>query len=277
MKKFFFSAVCTGCLLSAPFLSAAPNPPSKMRSSESLDSGIVLFTPPPGWRMADSKLLPERVRLMVVGQGPSAFPPSMNLSLEPYSGSLKEYLKIIKNMNDAQGFEWKDLGTIRTEAGTASLSQVDTKTEWGNVRLMHVILLKNGTIYILTASALKDEFSQFYKEFFASMRSLRVAKDAFEMIVNTQQRTQLKNAVQKLGQQWQKMVEQQHRERPDIAIETLKEQVFNSESFQTTLWTPFKDMLNQKYSDMGKEWQALLLTKIEDELFELRINQGQNT
>ncbi|WP_096030661.1 hypothetical protein [Candidatus Protochlamydia naegleriophila] len=227
--------------------------------------------------MADSKLLPERVRLMVVGQGPSAFPPSMNLSLEPYSGSLKEYLKIIKNMNDAQGFEWKDLGTIRTEAGTASLSQVDTKTEWGNVRLMHVILLKNGTIYILTASALKDEFSQFYKEFFASMRSLRVAKDAFEMIVNTQQRTQLKNAVQKLGQQWQKMVEQQHRERPDIAIETLKEQVFNSESFQTTLWTPFKDMLNQKYSDMGKEWQALLLTKIEDELFELRINQGQNT
>ncbi len=276
MKKFLFSAVCAGCLLSAPFLSAAPNPPSKMRSSESLDSGIVLFTPPPGWRMADSKLLPERVRLMVVGQGPSAFPPSMNLSLEPYSGSLKEYLKIIKNMNDAQGFEWKDLGTIRTEAGTASLSQVDTKTEWGNVRLMHVILLKNGTIYILTASALKDEFSQFYKEFFASMRSLRVAKDAFEMVVNTQQRTQLKNAVQKLGQQWQKMVEQQHRERPDIAIETLKEQVFNSESFQTTLWTPFKDMLNQKYSDMGKEWQALLLTKIEDELFELRINQGQN-
>lgn len=272
MKKFLFSAICAGCLLSVPFLSAAPNSPSKLRASDSLDSGIVLFTPPAGWRMADPKLLPERVRIMVVGQGPSAFPPSMNLSLEPYSGSLKEYLKIIKNMNDAQGFEWKDLGTIRTEAGTASLSQVDTKTEWGSVRLMHVILLKNGTIYILTASALKDEFSQFYKDFFASMRSLRVAKDAFEMVINTQQRVQLKNAVQKLGQQWQKMVEQQHREHSDIAIDTLKEQVFNSESFQTTLWVPFKDMLNQKYSDMGKEWQSLLLTKVEDELFDLRIN-----
>ncbi len=272
MKKFLFSAICAGCLLSVPFLSAAPNPPSKLRASDSLDSGIVLFTPPTGWRMADPKLLPERVRIMVVGQGPSAFPPSMNLSLEPYSGSLKEYLKIIKNMNDAQGFEWKDLGTIRTEAGTASLSQVDTKTEWGSVRLMHVILLKNGTIYILTASALKDEFSQFYKDFFASMRSLRVAKDAFEMVINTQQRVQLKNAVQKLGQQWQKIVEQQHREHSDIAIDTLKEQVFNSESFQTTLWVPFKDLLNQKYSDMGKEWQSLLLTKVEDELFDLRIN-----
>lgn len=276
MKTLFFSAVCAGSLLSAPFLSAAVASPSTSRSSESLDGGIVLFTPPAGWRMADPKLLPERVRLMVVGQGPSGFPPSMNLSLEPYSGSLKDYLKIIKNMNDAQGYEWKDLGTIRTEAGTASLSQVDTKTEWGHVRLMHVVLLKNGTIYILTASALKDEFSQFYKDFFASMRSLRVAKDAFEMVVNAQQRTQLKNAVQKLGQQWQKMVEQQQRERQDIPMETLKEQVFNSERFQTTLWVPFKDRLNQKYGDMGKEWQALLLTRVEDELFELPIHPLSN-
>jgi hypothetical protein len=170
--------------------------------------------------MADPKILPERVKLMVVGQGPSAFPPSMNLSLEPYSGSLKQYLKSVKNTNMAQGYQWKDLGTIRTEAGNASLSQVDTKSEWGSVRLMHVILLKNGVIYILTASALQDEFSQFYKDFFNSMRSLRVAKEAFEMIVNTQQRTQLKNAAQKVKNQWEKELSQNIKDNLNDTLDT---------------------------------------------------------
>ncbi len=79
----------------------------------------------------------------------------MNLSTQLFPGTLKDYLKNVKNINEAQGYFWKDLGSITTEAGPASLSQVDTKTEYGDVRQMHVILLKNGRIYILTASALK--------------------------------------------------------------------------------------------------------------------------
>jgi hypothetical protein len=222
--------------------------------------------------MADPKILPERVKVMVVGQGPSAFPPSMNLSMEPYSGSLKQYLKNVKNRNLAQGYEWKDLGTIRTEAGNASLSQVDTKSEWGTVRLMHVILLKNGTIYILTASALQEEFSQFYKDFFNSMRSLRVVKEAFEMVVNAQQKTQLKNAIQKIKAQWEKEMSQMRKNDPNLSTEALKEQTFASKNFQTNSWIPFKEMLNQKFSDMGADWQSLLLKEVEDDLFETLIN-----
>jgi hypothetical protein len=175
-------------------------------------------------------------------------------------------------MNDAQGFEWKDLGTIRTEAGTASLSQVDTKTEWGSVRLMHVIMMKNGTVYILTASALKDEFSQFYKEFFAAMRSLRVAKDAFEMVLNPQHRNQLKNAALKLQNDWKNIVAKQFKENEGISLDRLKEQIFKSENFQSSLWLPYKNMLAQKYSDLGQEWQTLILQRTEEDLFETRIN-----
>lgn len=144
--------------------------------SQSSETFSVQFTPPPGWRFGELNPLLPSVKVVVVGKGQHELPPSMTLGTESYRGSLKDYLKIVKTINDAQGGDWKDLGAIRTEAGEASLSQLDTKTEWGEMRMMHVILLKNETIYILTAAALKDEFPKFYKDFFQSMRSLRIEK-----------------------------------------------------------------------------------------------------
>lgn len=140
----------------------------------------VTFVPPKGWNMAEEKDLPANVKAMVVGKGSKEFPPSINLAVESYTGTHKEYLKIVKGINEAGKREWKDLGTIRTNAGDASLSQVDEKGEWGTVRMMHVILVKDGNVYILTAASLKDEFSRFYKDFFAAMRSLSIQKKAEE-------------------------------------------------------------------------------------------------
>lgn len=143
-------------------------------AAASKEPGAVLFTPPTGWQIADPKALPASVKIMVVGKGMSEFPPSMNLGAEPFKGTLKDYLKIVKSINDSQGTAWKDLGQLKTQAGETSLSQVDVKTEWGEVRMMHVILVKDGTAYVLTSAALKDEFSKFYQDFFNSMKSLRI-------------------------------------------------------------------------------------------------------
>lgn len=136
----------------------------------------VTFTPPTGWEMAESKALSPNVKAMVVGKGNKEFPPSINLAVEPYKGSQKEYLKLVKRINDAARREWKDLGLIRTSAGDASLSQVDEKGEWGDIRMMHVILVKDEMAYILTAAAAREEFSHFYKDFFAAMRSLNITQ-----------------------------------------------------------------------------------------------------
>lgn len=253
--------------------SSFPTPPKavetkeKEKVKEENEEEIVLFTPPTGWMLADPNALPGRVRTMVVGKGASSFPPSINLSTEPYKGTLKQYLKIVKNMNVAQGHEWKDLGTIQTQAGVASLSQVDTKSQWGVVRLMHVILVKNGNVYILTASALKDEFSVYYKDFFASMRSLRIFKDPYEMITDTQLRTQLRTATDKIKTQWQTLLVQKQKENPEMSPENVKEAVFDSDDFQKTIWNPFKEMLKDKYKQFGEEWQSLFLQKLEDQLF----------
>src|ERR1700733_6984346 len=154
------------------------------------EPGAAIFTPPSGWKLANPNELPPHVKVMVVGKGNSALAPSISLSTEETSKTLNEYLKIVKSINASKGSNWKDLGIIRTQAGDASLSQVDTISEWGNIRMMHVILARNGTIYILTAAALKEEFSKFYKTFFESLRSLRINNDSKEMAC---QRTQEPN------------------------------------------------------------------------------------
>lgn len=140
----------------------------------------VFFSPPQGWLQAKNDTLPPHVKVMVVGKGKKEFPPSINLSTEEFEGTLKDYLKIVREINHSQGSEWRDLGTIRTNAGEASLSQADVVTQWGSVRMMHVILPRNGMIYILTAASLKEEFPMYYKTFFDSLRSLNVKKEATE-------------------------------------------------------------------------------------------------
>lgn len=133
----------------------------------------VMFTAPKNWNYVAANELPDKVKVMVVGKSKKGYPPSMNLGVEEYKGTTKEYLKIVKRINDEQGGDWKDLGQVRTAAGCASLSQLDTRTEWGWVRMMHIILCKDGAAYILTAASLRDEFSDHYSDFFKTMRSLR--------------------------------------------------------------------------------------------------------
>ena len=166
-RIYFFALLCF-----LPLIGSA-EPVDSLLTQTDEKTKTVEFTPPEGWLSADPKALPKHVFVMVLGKGKKEFPPSINLGMSPFKGTLKDYLKNVKAINDAHGIEWKDLGSIRTEAGVASLSQIDMATKWGEVREMHVILVKDDMVYILTAAALKEEFPAFYKEFFKSMRSLR--------------------------------------------------------------------------------------------------------
>lgn len=143
-------------------------------TEQAKEPGAVIFTPPQGWNVADKSKLPPSVLVMIVGKGAHEMPPSIHLTTEEYKGTLKEYMEIVKQINRSKGNDWKDLGTLNTEAGPASLSQADMKTEWGDVRMMHAILLRDGIVYNLTAASLKSEFSKFYKDFFQALRSLKI-------------------------------------------------------------------------------------------------------
>ncbi len=232
------------------------------------EPGAVMFTPPEGWFLADPKALPPNVKVMVVGKGSKDYPPSMNLSIEKFSGTLKQYLKIVKAINENKGDEWKDLGSIRTEAGDASLSQVDTKSKWGTERLMHVIFLKNGTVYILTAAALKEEFPKFYKDFFNSMRSLRINKDLFEMVKEESRRNAIQKEINDLKNGWAVYYQKFKQQPQESTTQTIAKAAFQSDNFQAQYWTPFKTMLKRDYADMNEAWQRQILDKVQEELTE---------
>lgn len=258
----FISAVTSMSFASA--FSAAPFENTYIQTAQ--QPGAVTFNPPDSWHLADPQALPSSVKIMVVGQSSTDFPPSINLGTEKFSGTLKDYLKMIKSINASQGSDWKDLGSIRTQAGTASLSQVDAKTEWGEVRMMHVILMKEGTAYILTAAALKDEFSKYYKDFFKSMRSLRFNKNVYESITNPTLKAKLLSENQSLKSAWDKLMEKEQKEQKNTPIEQVAQNVFNSEEFQDKFWSPFKEYLSKEFQDLGPSWQKQLLNQVQSEL-----------
>lgn len=179
MNKFISSLF----VLSLPlWLSADENPQLKTREQEIkeiLDKvkdvpGAVTFVPPEGWVPVDSKELTGNIKIKYIGKGNGSIAPAITLMVKPFSGTLKDYLKKVKAINDSHGDEWKDLGLIKTDAGKGSLSQLDMKTQWGYIRIMHLILIKDGNVYVLTASAPKEEFGRFYAQFFTALRSLKI-------------------------------------------------------------------------------------------------------
>ncbi len=276
MKKISNKAIAAGiyALLASTFVVAEePNQTEfdsaieKNYITNAQEPGSVMFNPPDGWHLANPKALPPSVKLMVVGSGNNDFPPSINLGTEKIEGDLKNYLKTIKSINDSQGSDWKDLGTIRTQAGTASLSQVDAKTEWGEVRMMHVILVKETTAYILTAAALKEEFPKFYKEFFKSMRSLRFNKNVYEMIANNNRRQTLESENSKLKNAWTNLYSKESTSAIGNQLDSLAQKVFSSDEFQAKYWSPFKELVSSDYQDMGKAWEKQLLNQVQNELF----------
>lgn len=132
----------------------------------------ITFVPPQGWLMAEPKELPPGVKIMFVGKGKGVFPPSINLGTESYRGSLEQYIKTIEAINRSQGARWNALGSLSTPAGKGCLYQEESHTKWGEVRMIHLILYADGTIFILTAAAAKEEFATHYKSFLAAMSSL---------------------------------------------------------------------------------------------------------
>ncbi len=113
MLNLFLRMFCLSLLALSPYtlsaeVTAAPKTTPEKAMIPSQQADVALFTPPTGWRLADSKALPPSVKVMVVGKGAHEFPPSMNLGTEKYDGTLQDYLKLIKSINDAQGSAWKD-------------------------------------------------------------------------------------------------------------------------------------------------------------------------
>jgi hypothetical protein len=136
------------------------------------------FIPPKGWAMAEPNLLGPQVKMAFVKiDKKRKFCPSLNLAIEKVEGGLNAYLNDVKVIHEQdRKNHWRKLGKVHTLAGEAQLTEIDTSSHMGAVRMLQLILLKEGRAYILTAAALKEDFCDFYQEFQSAFRSLTISE-----------------------------------------------------------------------------------------------------
>jgi len=266
LRRLFVIGLSSVTIFSAE-LNAAPDQDNSVMISKGSSPSIAVFTSPKGWLVADKNALSPHIKIMVIGPKlQNEMPPTMNLMIEPYNDTLKSYLKSVKKINDSHGDAWKDLGTLKTKAGDASLSQVEIRSKWGGEKLMHAIIVKNGYAYVLTATAAKNEFGRFYQQFYNSLRSLQIYDNVLDTISRPSTREQLENAFKSVESTFHAYLQLRQSQNSTQDIQVLKEQVFDSADFQNQIWNPFKNMLKQDFADLGEDWQNTVETDFRDKL-----------
>jgi hypothetical protein len=137
---------------------------------------VELTCPPKGWEcIRDPEQLPQKVKLIYIGNpsGKSVFNPSLNIACETTSLSLSEYLVEAKIYHEGQGgTTCHSLGKIATLAGEAHLLQIDRPSQWGDVRFLQGIFIREGNAYVITATCLKNEFNLYSTSLFKAIQSV---------------------------------------------------------------------------------------------------------
>ena len=222
------------------------------------------FIPPEHWDIADPRSLSPKVKIAFLKNSGKGFCPSMNLAVEDTDVSLTEYLKAVKAIHEQdRNNHWRTLGKVRTPAGLAQLTEIDSTSEWGPVRILQLILIKDKRAYVLTAAALKEEMSNYYKEIQSAFRSLTLSNDLFGNIPQLERRETLK----------QKQAELISAAEECLRSSTVKKNLLEDQTFQKNHWSLFQKSVLDDFGDMGTFWQILVLRNTHDQLLSLAITE----
>jgi hypothetical protein len=214
------------------------------------------FTPPSGWLIGDPKQLSGRVQISFLKKQ-EGFCPSINLAIEPIDVSQEEYIQIVQTIHEKHHADrWRRLGKVTALAGDCDLTELDMTTEWGPIRLLQLILVREGHAYIMTAAATKKEIASYYGDFQACFRSLQMTPNLLDVIPDTKRRASLKILQSTLMSKLETLIQQTGSQ--NLALET--------QEFQNTLWTPFEHTVMDDYTDMGAYWQILFLKTVYTQL-----------
>jgi hypothetical protein len=116
---------------------------------------------------------------------------------------------------------------------------------------MQLIVIKDQRAYILTAGALKEEFSRHYQDFEAALKSLTITTD---LAAATEKKEQLNTLIRNL-----------HTDFKAITAASVEE-AFDSPNFQNQSWNPFLQNVINNFTEMGPYWQILLLRDQQNKL-----------
>ncbi|MBS3903360.1 MAG: hypothetical protein KGZ30_03260 [Anaplasmataceae bacterium] len=157
---------------------------------------------------------------------------TLNLAEEEIDCTLDEYIEAVKRIHTSNRHnDWIYLGMFPTKGGAAALTQMDSSTPAGPIRMLQLILVRDKTAYILTMSASKKQFSQFLTAFKKTFSSLCLIEDLYAEISDTEKRSHL--------------------------IELKNSALTGDEN----AWEHFQNTVLHQYTQPGTYWQLLVLTE----------------
>lgn len=203
----------------------------------------TLFSPPKNWQVLNPKTLDPSVKIAFSSKDKKAFVPSMNLVEEKVQVPIEEYLKIVKKLHESgRQTRWRNLGSFQTKAGSAFLTEIDTKADGSEIRILQLIFHQDQAVYLLTAACTKQDFPLYQKDFLESFRSLQRVKDLTLAIADSSKKSSLQEKIPSL-------------------LSFLKDP-----SFQKKHWGPFEKWVLKEFQEEGSYWQILMLTSLQKEI-----------
>lgn len=238
--------LCSSLFCEEPIVSAGTN-----------EKTHCFFMPPKNWEIVDAHSLSPKVVIGFLEKSKKGFCPSINLAIEPVNTTLSEYVQAVKNLHEQdRTTRWRDLGKLKTRAGIARLTEIDTKSKWGDVRLLQMLFVKDGSAYVLTAAASKEDFASFYSEIKHSFASFAITSNLLSLVTSQDKKELLEKRIDQLKMRCSSTLIDSHEDA--IAID--------SSSIITKEWSSFKDYLIEQHNDLGTFWQLQLLQSLREEI-----------
>lgn len=160
-----------------------------------LASLICIFQPPGDWEIAHLKKPAPEILVGFLGKGSSSvFRPSINLAVEEIDGTLKEYVKAVKEIHLAEPkIQWRDLGKFTTRAGEGRLTEISKPSAFGEMKIFQAMVVKENKAYILTAALLQEDLSKFRPAILESFHSLSLVPDLWAPIQDGAQQKEIQD------------------------------------------------------------------------------------
>jgi hypothetical protein len=210
---------------------------------------ICIFIPPDGWEYAVPKN-PAYTQALFVGKGKSDFLPNLNLAIEEVDVSLKEYLKAVREIHESEmSLKWRDLGPFTFKAGQGRLGEITSQSPFGEIKMLQAIFVQDGTAYIMTGAALKEEFSAYQTAILSALRSLTLAYDLFGFIKDEAKRSSLLTAFQSFDH---------------LAADE-----------RDIRWKELQKTVLEDYASLGGYWHLLVLKEGYQHIFKSNLPAGQ--
>jgi hypothetical protein len=168
-----------------------------------LASLICLFQPPPSWEIAHLKKPTPEVLVGFLAKESSSlsFRPSINLAIEEIDGTLKEYVKAVKEIHLAEPkTQWRDLGKFTTKAGEGRLTEISKPSPFGEMKIFQTMVVKENKAYILTAAVLKEDLSKLRPAILESFKSLDLVPDLWAPIADSSSKKEMQDLFASLNQ-----------------------------------------------------------------------------